>query len=72
MNAQSAKVVEVADNSVVLSVNESKVHWPKDDLKGAKVGDEVFLVVMSSKDLDEHKNDLAKSILNNVMNPKDD
>ncbi|MBT6253616.1 hypothetical protein HOI83_00030 [Candidatus Uhrbacteria bacterium] len=70
MDTQSAKVTKVTEDSVVLSIQDQKIDWPKEHLGSVKEGDEVFIAVMSSADIDKHKNDIAKSMLNSVLNPK--
>jgi len=71
MITKSAKVTKVTESSVVLSIQDQTLTWPKEHLENAKAGDEVFVAVMNSKDAEQHHDSIAKAMLNSVLNPKE-
>ncbi len=68
INELKAAIDRFEGNFAVLRYGEGEILWPKDKLfEGAAESDTVVLVLKSDKDATKDREDLAKSLLNEVL-----
>ena len=68
-HARKATVADVAETTVVFDIDGVSLSWPRAEFQHVQPGDTVYLVPFTAETLEEERNELAKSLLNTVLNP---
>ena len=71
-HARKATVADVAETTVVLNIDGVSLSWPRAEFQNVKTGDEVYLVPFTKEGLEDERNEVAKALLNSVLNPNDE
>lgn len=60
-------VKSIDDAFAVIQVGTQRVEWPITKLPSVKIGDPVYLLALSSDDMEEERSAIAKTLLNDVL-----
>ena len=71
-NAKTGTVSRVGDTDIVIKVDDAELTWDKEAFHDVQKGDEVYIVAIKNADLDEERNEVAKAMINTVLQPKKD
>ena len=67
-----ATVSHVTDAKITLVINNTSLTWPRSEFQHVSVGDIIYLVPFTKAGLEEERNEVAKALLNSVLNPSHD
>ena len=71
-HARKATVSDVAQTSIVLDLDGISLSWPRAEFQNISVGDTVYLVPFTKESLEDERNEVAKALLNSVLNQGDE
>lgn len=68
-HAKKATVATVAETTVAFAIDGVTLEWPRTEFQDIQPGDTVYLVPFTKEALEEERNEVAKALLNSVLNP---
>ncbi|PIR47717.1 hypothetical protein COV06_01840 [Candidatus Uhrbacteria bacterium CG10_big_fil_rev_8_21_14_0_10_50_16] len=68
-HARPAIVTNLTDSTMELTLDDVSLTWPKSEFQEISLGDTLYLVPFTKAGLEEERNEIAKSLLNTVLNP---